>query len=358
VATGRQHLATIAAITGAVVNVSVVLVQTDQGGWCSSHERSIAAGILAGAANLTVLPLNSECRILVVAALYQQSPSESNALSSYFAILRDNPAMASHFSLVIYDNSPERHQVPQDFPVHYVHDPANPGLAAAYNYALAQAEETGHAWLLLLDQDTTLSGEFLAELIECANAFRTEDNVAAIVPKLMVRGTILSPAEHFLDFLRHQFRNYVQTLGQAAGIQQGRVSAYNSGSTLSVPVLRSIGGFPKEFWLDYLDHAVFHALCISGRRVYVLHAVLQHDLAESDLNARPIWRFRNVLRAQSLFVKRTGSFTDRLLYRLWLLRSVRRLRADLQDKRIWKETARQALLFNAPDSARYTQEGL
>jgi GT2 family glycosyltransferase len=301
--------------------------------------------------------VNSGCRILAVVALYEQSPGESNALSSFRAILNGDPAMASHFSLVIYDNSAESHQIAEDFTLHYVHDPANGGLAAAYNYALSRAEDTGYEWLLLLDQDTTLTSEFLAELIDCANALRTEDNVAAIVPKLMVRGTILSPAEHFLDFLRHQFRNYVQTLGQAAGIQQGRVSAYNSGSTLSVPVLRSIGGFPKEFWLDYLDHAVFHALWASGRRVYVLHAVLQHELAESDLNARPIWRFRNVLRAQSLFVKRTGSFTDRLLYRLWLLRSVRRLRADLQDKRIWKETARQALLFDAPDPTRYTQKG-
>jgi hypothetical protein len=174
----------------------------------------------------------------------------------------------------------------------------------------------------------------------------------------MVRGTILSPAEHFIDFIRHQFRNSVQTLGRAGGIQRGRISAYNSGSTLSVPVLRSIGGFPREFWLDYLDHAVFHALCTSGYRVYVLHAVLQHDLAESDLNARPIWRFRNVLQAQSLFVKHAGSFSDRLLYRLWLLRSIRRLRADVHDQRIWKETARQALLFNAPDSTRYTAKGL
>lgn len=294
---------------------------------------------------------------MAVAALYQQAPSESNALTSIRAILDGDPVMASHFSLVIYDNSAERHQIAEDSTLHYVHDPANGGLTAAYNYALSRAEDTGYKWLLLLDQDTTLTREFIVELIDCVNALRTEDNVAAIVPKLMVRGTILSPAEHFLDFLHHQFRNSVRTLGQAAGIQGGRVSAYNSGSTLSVPVLRSIGGFPTDFWLDYLDHAVFHALCIRGHRVYVLQAVLQHDLAESDLNARPIWRFRNVLLAQSLFVKRTGSFTDRLLYRLWLLRSVRRLRADLQDKRIWKETARQAMLFNTTSSTRYTHRG-
>lgn len=295
---------------------------------------------------------NSACRILAVAALYKQSPRESNALSSFSGILRDDPELASHFSLVVYDNSPDGLRAPDEFPLDYVHDPANGGLAAAYNYALARAEEGGYEWLLLLDQDTTLTKEFFTELIACVRALRAEDNVAAIVPKLAVRGTILSPAEHFIDFIRHQFRNSVHTLGcEDVGIQPSRLSAYNSGSTMNVRMLRSIGGFPGEFWLDYLDHAVFHALSAKGYRVYVLHAVLQHELAESDLNERPIWRFRNVLKAQFLFVKRAGSFRDRLLYRLWLLRSLRRLRADCTDQRIWKETARQALLFNATNAS-------
>jgi GT2 family glycosyltransferase len=295
---------------------------------------------------------------LAVAALYKQAPAESHALSSFFRILTDHPRIAGHFSLIVYDNSPLSHEVLAGFPVDYVHDPSNGGLVAAYNYALARAEGAGYEWLLLLDQDTTLNSEFFVELLACANGLRAEDKVAAIVPKLMVRGTILSPAEHFIDFIRHQFRNSVLTLDQASGVQRERISAYNSGSTLSVSVLRSIGGFPEEFWLDYLDHAVFHALSSSGYRVYVLHAVLEHELAESDLDVRPIWRFRNVLRAQSLFVKYAGSFSDRLLYRLWLLRSVRRLRATVRDQRIWKETARQALFFKASDSTRYPTRGL
>ncbi len=296
--------------------------------------------------------VNQGCRILAIATLYRQSPGESNAISSFLTILKDSPELAHHFNLVVYDNSPERQQIASESTFHYVHDSANGGLAAAYNYALSCAEEAGCDWLLLLDQDTVLTREFLTELVACVTALRTPDGIGAIVPKLMVRGKILSPAEHFIDFLRHQFRNTVRTLGpEEVGIQSGRISAYNSGSALSVAVLRSIGGFPVEFWLDYLDHAVFHALAARGYRVYVLHAVLEHDLAESNLNDRPIWRFRNVLKAQSLFVKRAGSFSDRLLYRLWLLRSVRRLRDDCVDQRIWKETARQALLFNATDAS-------
>lgn len=306
---------------------------------------------------------NPGCRILAVATLYEQEPTESRALSSFFRLVEGNLEIASRLSLVVYDNSPQAHRVDNDFTHHYFHDPANGGLAAAYNYALVHAEANGYQWLLLLDQDTTLTSEFFAELISCIDTLLATDHVAAIVPKLMVRGAILSPAEHFVEFLRHQFRNAVKTLAvEDAGIQRSRISAYNSGSTLRVSALRAIGGFPGEFWLDYLDHAVFHALTARGYQVYVLHCVLEHQLAESNLDGRPLWRFRNVLRAQSLFVKRAGSLGDRLLYRLWLLRSVRRLRADCHDGRIWKETMLQALFFNAPDSStppatKYTQEG-
>jgi GT2 family glycosyltransferase len=305
------------------------------------------------------------CRILAVAALYEQAPAESRALSSFFRILSDHPQIAVHFSLVVYDNSPQSHEVVAALPVDYVHDPFNGGLSAAYNYALSRAEQAGFEWLLLLDQDTILTAEFFAELIDCANSLPAQDNVAAIVPKLSVCGSIRSPAEHFLDYIRHQFTRNLRTLDHEFGVQPGRVSAYNSGATLSVALTRTIGGFPSEFWLDYLDHAVFHAFSASGYCVYVLHSVLQHDLAETDLNARPLWRFRNALRAQSVFVKRAGRFTDRLLYRLWLLRSIRRLRADCHDRRIWKETAMQAISFNArsssvpgPPATRYTAKGL
>ena len=57
-----------------------------------------------------------------------------------------------------------------DFPIHYVHDPSNGGLASAYNYALARAESEEREWLLLLDQDTSLTAEFISELVETSES--------------------------------------------------------------------------------------------------------------------------------------------------------------------------------------------
>jgi GT2 family glycosyltransferase len=285
---------------------------------------------------------------LAVVVLYRRAPSESQSLCSLIQVLNANPDLAKHFSLIIYDNSPERQspKISVDFPVFYRHDPTNAGLAAAYNFALAHADEKQHEWLLLLDQDTSPTCGFLTELIGCTDTLRTQQEVASIVPKLLVDGKIYSPAAHFIDQMRHQYRRSSHAVKRdIVGVQQGRLGAYNSGATLRVSALRSIGGFPEEFWLDYLDHAVFHAFLVRGYRMYVMHTEIEHDSSQARISDVPVWRQRNILLAQILFVKQTGNFVDRLLYRIWLLRYSRSLWIHYPDRHLWKEAALQALLL-------------
>ena len=131
--------------------------------------------------------------------------------------------------------------------------------------------------------------------------------------------------------MRRQFLPPKQPIpSDAVGIMQQPLCAYNSGSTIRVSALRSIGGFPAEFWLDYLDHAVYHSLYVRGYRIYVMRAKLTHEASYSDHDSVPFWRLHNVLMAQTLYVKRSGNFVDRLLYRIWLLRYIRNFRQSLQ----------------------------
>lgn len=289
--------------------------------------------------------------ILAVVVLYNCELSQSQSVSSLFEILNENAELRKHFSLVLYDNSPQpqSHAMPADFPVHYVHDPSNGGLASAYNYALARAESEQREWLLLMDQDTSPTHEFILELLEAAAGVHAQPDVAAIVPKLAVNGIVHSPAIPFIDQMRRQFLPTKEPIGRdVVGVLQQRMCSYNSGSTLRVSAVRSVGGFPPEFWLDYLDHAVFHALFASGYRIYVMRATLAHDASYANIDRLPFWRMHNVLMAQTLYVKRNGNFTDRLLYRIWLLRHSRNLRQACKDPHIWREAALQALLFRVP----------
>jgi GT2 family glycosyltransferase len=292
--------------------------------------------------------MHSNPSILAVIVLYNCELSRSQSLCSFLEVLKANPELARRFSLVVYDNSPQaqRPVAAEGFPTHYVHDPANGGLASAYNFALARAESEEREWLLLLDQDTTPTQEFLCELVEAATALNANAQVAAIVPKLVVNGEIHSPATEFIEQMRRQFQPPALPITEdAVGIMQQPLCPYNSGSTIRVSALRSIGGFPPEFWLDYLDHAVFHALHVHGYRIYVMLAKLAHDSSHSDIGSVPIWRLQNVLMAQTLYVKRSGNFVDRLLFRIWLLRQGRNLRRACKDPRMWRRTVLQAFLL-------------
>jgi hypothetical protein len=97
--------------------------------------------------------------------------------------------------------------------------------------------------------------------------------------------------------------------------------------------------------LDYLDHAVFHSLYANGYRMYVMQATVAHASSYSDVGNLPVWRLHNIMRARTLYVKRSGNWEDRALYRIWLLRHSRNLRKNYKDPRIWREAVRQAVLF-------------
>jgi GT2 family glycosyltransferase len=281
---------------------------------------------------------NSERTHLAVIVLYQRAPSESQSLCSLIQVLNANPDLAKHFSLILYDNSPERHdfETTANFPISYRHDSTNAGLATAFNFALTYAEENHFEWLLLLDQDTSPTVSFFREMVPCT--LRVPLNVASVVPKLLVNGKIYSPEAHFIHQMRHQYRRSGHAVSQkTVGAQQRQLSAYNSGATFRVSALRSIGGFPKEFWLDYLDHAVFHALSVKGYAMYVMSTEIAHEASLASMSEVPVWRQRNILRAQTLFVIQTGNFFDRLLYRIWLLRYSRSLWIHYPDRRLWKE---------------------
>jgi len=299
---------------------------------------------------------HSPSSILSVIVLYNRELSQSQSVSSLLQILKENPGWATHFSLVLYDNSPQpqSHTFLADFPIHYVHDPSNGGLARAYNHALERAASDEREWLLLLDQDTSLTPEFISELVATSEAVHSRREVAAIIPKLQVKGKIESPSDDFFDQMRRQFEEPQPVMNQdVVGVQQQRLCSYNSGSALRVAALQSIGGFPAEFWLDFLDHAVFHALYSKGYRVYVMRATLPHDASYSDVGSIPSWRLHNILLARTLFVKKNGSFIDRTLYRIWLLRHSRSLRNSCKDPRMWKETALQAVLLRVPKDKRF-----
>ena len=251
--------------------------------------------------------------ITIALVLYKRKALDSESFATLLEILDADPMLREHFRLVIFDNSPETHLAPPcPIPLTFVGDTSNPGLAAPYNEALGLADRSGSTWLLLLDQDTKLTHAFLTELCDATTVAPVA--VAAIVPKLMGPRGLKSP-------LPVPWLNVRPLDSSFTGVVNRKVMAFNSGACLKVSAVREVGGFPREFWLDYLDHAVFHLLQRAGGRVQVLSAVLTHDLSLDDLkNKGSHSRFANLLAAERRYYRMYGSRTQKALARLRLLK--------------------------------------
>jgi GT2 family glycosyltransferase len=290
-------------------------------------------------------------QIVAVAVLYRESILESASVASLLHILRDHPDWREQFSLVLYDNSPEPQPLPAELPVTpmYIHDGTNGGLAPAYQFALDQAIAAGIPWLLLLDQDTALTEEFLAEGLQRISELQTSTEIGGVVPKLVAKGIIYSPESDFLYRLRRQFRGEQHSVELASlGVQPRPLNAYNSGALLRVRALQAIGGFPRDFWLDFLDHAVFWEMQQHGFRLFVMQTALEQSLSHLDLDKVPHWRHRSVLTAETRFVRRYGRRKERFWFRIHLLRYCAQSFLRRRNRRLWKELLLQAIVLRIP----------
>jgi GT2 family glycosyltransferase len=289
--------------------------------------------------------------IYAVIVLFNQNATDSPAVQAFAAALAMDADFAGEFRLLLYDNSPDAQAVTPTCEYH--HDPTNQGLAAAYNYALARAAAEQCAWLLLLDQDTQVTREYLEEVVTLTRELAANLRVSAIVPKLRSDKGIKSPTLDFLEWLRRQFqfprRRALFATAETYGLQEEQFSAFNSASVLRVESLQKIGGFPKAFWLDFLDVAVFNALHTSGTRLFVMHATLLHELSldtkrfyEKDGS---LARYQNFLSAMVRFVRVYGRPGDLWLARFWLFKNAFILLRTSKDRRFSSASFKQALLL-------------
>ncbi len=260
--------------------------------------------------------------------LYRMRAEESPAYLSMRDALRASPEADAAIELTLHDNSPDFQPAPDGFTGEYRRDPSNPGLARPYNLTLAAAREAGMPWLLVLDQDTTVTDSYLQELLALIDGPNLPAEVCAIIPKLMEGGIVQSPR------LPPAVGRFPVLDPGVYGVARQRLHAYNSGSALRVAALAAAGGFSELFPLDYLDHATFHRLQAEGGRLFIMRSALEHRLSgnREGRYADPAYlrRLRQVWKAERLFYRRFGTAEERLLCRWRFL------------KRAWKASRRDA----------------
>jgi GT2 family glycosyltransferase len=257
----------------------------------------------------------SNSRILAVLVLYKRAPDESESFTSLRNILQKRPELAATMNLLVYDNSPEAHTLPQmPMATRYVSNPANPGLAEAYNSGLRLANEEGIEWLLLLDHDTLLTEAYVEELKNTISTLTEMEPAACIiVPKLVYshRGRRAVHSPHFMPRLTHHGVDL-----DFSGIVGDELSGFNSAATLRVRNLEALGGFPIHYSMEFLDHVVFHTLQKAGGKIWVMNSLLEHNLSTTNLEKNvSLFRYKKILYAERDFHMQMGAI-DRIWYRL------------------------------------------
>lgn len=273
------------------------------------------------------LPRTNTPRMVAVVVLYRVPAQESITLQTLRDARANSPDTATALEVVVWDNTPGERTAPADGVAHFWHDPSNPGLAAAYNNALQYARERGAAWLVTLDQDTHITPEYLEELL----AATQHTAAAAVLPRLMWNGRLLSP-------FRPRTQGPALPLeGSLTGETRKYLQAFNSGAAFSVLALTQVGGFDRNFPLDYLDHSTFARLHRNGASLYLLRATLEHALSSQTpgpLHPSALERERSVLAAERRFVRMHGTPAEQRMYPVRMLRRVASVLVHRRDLRL------------------------
>jgi GT2 family glycosyltransferase len=280
--------------------------------------------------------MNGGTPILIVVVLYRTAFDASKTLAGLIEAMRQDPALVSSFDLLVWDNSPQ--PLPNanlPIPFRYHHAAQNEGVAGAYNIAARLAAEQGAAWLLLLDHDTSVTGDFLRGMRRHAEEVGPDEGIAAVSPFLYAGTFIVSP--RLWRFARHV------ALPRPAGAYTERrlIFAANSGTLMRVSALEAIGGYSPRFWLDYSDIYVFHRFHEHGFAVRIAgDLALEHEVAMLDYDARmsPA-RYATYLAAESDFLDLYRGWAERLVHLLRLAaRAVRQRRfADATFSRMTRQ---------------------
>ncbi|MFI5451823.1 glycosyltransferase [Pedobacter sp. UC225_61] len=255
--------------------------------------------------------------LFLVIVLYKTKLEESRAIRSL------GEAINKKVNLLVFDNSPYKQYedeffVRDRFNIQYHHDVNNSGLSKAYNLALQYASTANAKWLLLLDQDTIFTKAYFEE-IEALNDDQIEDDVVAIIPKVVANGKndIISPATISLGGVS-------KPIHLESGVCKLKISGINSGTLLKVSFMNSINGFNEKYSLDMLDHWYFNEIFIKHKHIYLMESIIYQDLSvfgsfEENVS---IARYKQMINAEHQLNKDMGllnllAFKARLCFRLW-----------------------------------------
>jgi glycosyltransferase involved in cell wall biosynthesis len=257
------------------------------------------------------IPNNKQESVLAVLVLYEKEIEEAESFSTLVSLVKDslNDRLVLQ-RILIYDNSKQKHNFKLSngvSSVTYFHNPLNGGTAGAYSYAFELAKEVGASWLLLLDHDTAIPLKHLALAADELNKIQNS-NVAALLPCVKHGDAVVSPA------LLNRYGTVVPTEDIKNKKNNDIVTAISSGTFINVSGLKEIMPFPKELWLDYVDHWIFLRFSLAKWKVISFNAKINHHLSIEEPSELSAHRIISILNGEKVFLSLMGGTAKKIYY--------------------------------------------
>ena len=172
------------------------------------------------------------------------------------------------------------------FNIHYFHDPSNPGVSKAYNFASQYALLLKKEWLLVLDQDTSFPVDTFSKYV---SAIQDNPSIKLFAPVLKISdGRIFSPS-------RYWFKRGFGLKRISFGVHGFKgLSPVNSGMMISLDAFNAVGGYDERVRLDFSDFMFierfrkrFSEFCVVD--VVGVQAFSDEEMNVSKLNERFGW---------------------------------------------------------------------
>jgi len=238
--------------------------------------------------------------ILSILVMHNCKIEESKTLHSWLQSYGKYPQIYNSFKLIIYDNSFTKQSISINLPFEYeyVHNPANVGVAKAYNYALNIAKNNNYDWLLLFDQDSSFPKNYISTLFNTCQNINPNEKIVACVPKVFHNNIFFSPSRVLWGGIHRPIdKNH-------KGICNFEIMAIGSGALIRKSFILSIQGFNETYWLDCLDRWLFNTIYSEGKKVYVINLIIKHNLSIFNFDKHVTeHRYLNQLKYETLFMQ-------------------------------------------------------
>jgi rhamnosyltransferase len=148
-----------------------------------------------------------------------------------------------------------------------IQNSSNLGIGAALNVGARWAIERGYGWIATFDQDSRVGPGFVAEMLHAYSEHPQRGLIGLVAPRYREQTTGLA-----LDGV------------SAMSGDEIVLTSMMSGNLVRTDVLKTVGFYNEQFFIDYVDHELCLRMARYGFRVLKsAHAVLQHNLGRLSL---------------------------------------------------------------------------